>query len=202
MRHLILLAAAVALPAAANGSFFTSFESDLGGFSATGDWERGIPTGVNGSALGGFGGPEPSAAFDGEFVVGTVIGGLHSPALTSSLSQTFDINGLDYPQLTYYEWLDSGGNTFDTAEVFVDGSLALLADGGPTGAWREVVIPLAALDAGGDGLVTVEFVFSASTVVERVGWYLDSVSVAAIPEPASLSLLGMAGLGLVRRRSA
>lgn len=177
--------------------YFNDFEADGGGFSATGDWERGIPVGADGSALGGFGGPEPTGGFSGDYVWGTVIGGLHSPSLTSSLSISIDATGWTGLNLGFQEWLDSGGNSFDTAEVLVNGSVISLRDGGPTGGWRGVSLDLSAYD---NSVFDLEFRFDTTTVVERVGWYIDDVSVTGVPSPSAMALLGLGGLVAARRR--
>ncbi|MEX0876152.1 MAG: PEP-CTERM sorting domain-containing protein, partial [Phycisphaerales bacterium] len=162
-----------------------------------GDWERGIPVGADGSDLGGFGGPEPTGGFSGDYVWGTVIGGLHNPSQTSSLTTTINATGFTGLELNFQEWLDSGGNSFDTAEIFVNGNLIDLRDGGPTNGWRDVSFDLSAYD---NSSFDLEFRFSTSTVVERVGWYIDDVAVTGVPAPASMALLGLGGLVATRRR--
>ena len=177
--------------------YFSDFEDGGGGFSATGDWARGTPVGADGTALGGFGGPEPTGGFSGDFVWGTVIGGLHSASTTSSLSIDIDATGFTGLSLSFQEWLDSGGNAFDTAEIFVNGDLISLRDGGPTNDWRAVSFDLSAYD---NSAFSLEFVFSTTTVVERVGWYIDDVAVTGVPTPASAMLLAFGGLACSRRR--
>jgi hypothetical protein len=185
-----------ALVAAAQGQiYFSSFENGPDGFSGDGDWELGIPTGFDDAD---YGGPEPVGGHTGDYAWGTIIGGQHSANTRSTLGQTFDLSGWSDVSLTYYEWLDSGGNSFDTAETFVNGDLLLLADGGPTNGWREVNLDLSAYD--GMSSVTVEFVFDTTSVVERVGWYIDDVSLNGVPTPGSAAVLGLAGLAAIRRR--
>jgi len=188
--------ATAAFVAAASGQIYSSsFESGEDGFVGTNDWERGIPVGFNGAP---FGGPEPVGGHTGDFAWGTVIGGAHNPSTISSLSQTFDFTGYTGVSLSYYEWLDSGGNSFDTAETIVNGDVLLLADGGPTNGWREVTLDLSAYD--GMNSVTIDFLFSTTGVVERVGWYIDDVAIRGVPAPASAALLGLGGLVATRRR--
>ena len=185
-----------AFVAAASGQvYFSSFETGPDGFVGTGDWERGIPNGFNGAD---FGGPEPVGGHTGDYVFGTVINGQHNPNTTSSLSQTFDFTGFSQLSLSYYEWLDSGGNSFDKARTIVNGDVLLLADGGPTNGWREVTLDLSAYD--GMSSVTLDFLFTSTGVVERVGWYIDDVAIYGVPAPASAALLGLGGLVATRRR--
>lgn len=190
-------AAGFAVSTASAQVFFSDFEADGGGFVGTGDWERGTPVGADGTDLGGFGGPEPVGGFSGDFVWGTVIGGLHNPNTVSSLSVSIDATGFTGLELNFQEWLDSGGNTFDTAEVVINNTVIDLRDGGPTNGWRGVTLDLSAFD---DSAFDLEFRFSTTGVVERVGWYLDDVSVTGVPAPSALALLGIGGIAAGRRR--
>lgn len=198
MRNVYAAIAIASAAGLASGQvYFSDFESDGGGFSATGDWDRGTPIGADGSILGGFGGPEPVGGFSGDFVWGTVIGGLHSASTTSSLSISIDATGFTGLALNFQEWLDSGGNTFDTAEIYVNNDLISLRDGGPTSDWRAVSFDLSAYD---NSSFDLEFRFDTSTVVERMGWYIDDVAVTGVPTPASAMLLAFGGLACSRRR--
>ncbi len=189
-----LLASAAVIAAMAGVAqatiYFSDFESNDGGLSGSGDWEYGSPNGFAGAP---FGGAEPIGGNSGDFAWGTVIGGAHNPALTSKLT----LAGLDLTnatELRYFEFLDSGGNTFDMAKVFVGATEVSLRDGGPTNGWREVVIDL----TGFSGVQNITWDFTTTTVVERVGWYIDDVAV--IPAPGAAAVMGLAGLAAVRRR--
>jgi hypothetical protein len=197
MRLIATIAVAASAGLASGQVYFSDFESDGGGFVGTGDWERGTPIGVVGSDLGGFGGAEPTGGFSGDFVWGTVIGGLHSASTVSSLSITIDATGFTGLALNFQEWLESGGNTFDTAQVFANGSLISLRDGGPTNGWRAVSFDLSNFD---NSIFDLEFRFTTTTVVERVGWYIDDVGVTGVPAPSALALLGLGGVVAGRRR--
>lgn len=197
MRLIATIAVAASAGLASGQVYFSDFESDGGGFVGTGDWERGTPIGVAGSDIGGSGGAEPTGGFSGDFVWGTVIGGLHSPSTVSSLSVTIDATGWTGLELNFQEWLLSGGNTFDTAEIFVNNDLISLRDGGPTSDWRLATFDLSAYD---NSTFDLEFRFSTTTVVERVGWYIDDVSVTGVPAPSALALLGLGGVVAGRRR--
>jgi hypothetical protein len=177
----------------ASGQYFSDFEADNGGLIATGDWEWGMPVGADGTALGGFGGPEPTGGFSGNNAWGTVLGGLHNPSTISSLT----LSGVDLSSavaLSWWEWQDSGGNTFDAGRVLVDGVEVYLSDGGPT-EWRNISIDLSGFSGTGD----ITFEFSTTGVVERVGWYIDDLRVA-VPTPGAAAVLGLGGLAAMRRR--
>ena len=154
-----------------------------------------MPIGANGTDLGGFGGDEPFGGFSGDNVWGTVLGGLHSPSTVSTL--TLAGQNMDLAiELSFQEWIDSGSNAFDTAKVFVGGTEVYFSDGLSNGAWRPIVIDV----SGFSGVQDIVFEFSTTSVVERVGWYIDDLAVVDIPAPGSAALLGLAGLMATRRR--
>ena len=196
---LLALVVAVSMASYSQGQIIYSsdFEADDGGWTSSGDWQWGTPVGFD---MADFGGPEPVGGHSGDNAWGTIIGGAHNPSTNSVLNMLFDLSGSTGTTLTYWEWIDSGGNAFDTAEVIVNGDVVLLSDGGPTADWREINLDLSAYD--GNANVDVSFVFDTTGVVERVGWYIDDVTLAgAIPEPASTSCLAMfLGAVVYRRR--
>lgn len=204
MRHaltVLALAGAASVAAAQSTIYFSDFETDGGGWTPsgiTGDWERGIPTGVVGSDIGGSGGAEPVGGFSGDFVWGTRIGGLHGRSADENLSQTFDFTGLTDISFSFYEYIDTGSSAFDQAKVFVNGEERYLSDGSSGFAWREVVLDLN--DFSGLSSVEITFNLTTTTVVERMGWYIDDVSITAVPAPGSLALLGLGGIVALRRR--
>lgn len=195
----LMTAGALAVASAAHGSvnvFSSSFEGgDAAGWVGDNDWELGIPSGF---ATPDFGGPEPVGGNTGDWAWGTIIGGQHSPSTVSSLKQTFDFSGLVDATLDFAEYSESGGSEFDSAEVLVNGNQVYLSDGSSLLTWRDVSLDLSAFD--GQSAVEIAFVFSTSGVVERVGWYIDDVSINAIPAPGGAGLAGLAGLAAVRRR--
>ena len=199
MKAVLTASVLIAAAGVANGQVIissSSFEGgDAAGWAGDGDWELGVPSGFAGAP---FGGPEPVGGNTGDWAWGTVIGGAHNPSTISSLSQTFDLSGIVDSELSFAEYSESGGNTFDTAEVIVNGVQLYLSDGNSGLAWRDVVLDLSAFD--GQSEVDVSFVFSTTGVVERVGWYIDDVTVSGIPTPGAAGLLGVAGLAATRRR--
>ncbi|MFI4881321.1 MAG: PEP-CTERM sorting domain-containing protein [Phycisphaerales bacterium JB064] len=197
----IALAGATSMAAAQSTIYSSDFEADGGGWTASGvngDWERGSPTGVTGTSLGGSGGAEPTGGFSGDFVWGTVIGGLHGVGSDEQLTQNFDFTGLSDVSLNFQEWILTGSSSFDMASVIVNGDELYLSNGDSGEAWRAVNLDLSAYD--GMSSVDITFNFTSTTVVERMGWYIDDVSIRAIPAPASLALLGLGGLAAARRR--
>ena len=176
--------------------YFSDFEADDGGWTGTGDWQWGSP---NGFDTPPFGNPEPVGGFSGNNAWGTVIGGAHSPSTVSDLSLVVDLSTASNVMLSFWEWSDSGSNQFDTATIFANGDEIYFSDGGPTTDWRQVELDLSAYD--GLAAVNVNFQFSSTGVVERVGWYVDDVAfVSAIPEPTHLGLLGLGFLYASGRR--
>lgn len=208
--------------------YFSDFEGTDGGWVSgglNGDWERGAPSSYDPNDPGlppssSFGNGGINQAFSGNELWGTVLGGPQSNSATSgdssTLTQTFDFSGLSGPiELSFWHYLDSGGNGFDMASVQVngieqilfDGTEGTFDDGGTPGdgsddtvTFVEATVDLSAF--AGDSSVTIDFNFSSTTVVARDGWYIDDVLITAVPEPASFALVGLAGFGLMcsRRR--
>ncbi len=186
--------ALVAATGSAQVIYSSDFEGDNGGWSGDNDWEWGSPVGFAGSNSS----LEPIGGHSGNNAWGTVIGGDHSPSTVSSLTQTFDVTGYTGLSMTFWEWSDSGGNTFDMAAVLVNGNQEYLSNGNSNDAWREVVLDLSAYD--GATSLDVNFQFSTTSVVERTGWYLDDVQLSGVPTPGAAALLGLGGLAAARRR--
>lgn len=178
----------------ASAQYFSDLEGDDGGWSATGDWQWGTPVGF----VGGFSSTEPVGGHSGDNVWGTVLGGDHSPSTTSSLTQTINVSGFTALSLSFWEWSDSGGNTFDMAQVYVNGTSVYLSDGDSMDAWRLVSLDLSSFD--GAASLDINFEFTSTAVVERTGWYLDDIAVRGVPAPSALALIGLGGLVSTRRR--
>ena len=198
LRNLMFLVATAAIVHAPVHAQFFDFESSDGNWIGSDDWAWGAPSGVDGSAIGGSGATEPSAGASGSNVWGTVLGGLHSASTVSSLTQTFDLSLVSDASMSFMEWSDSGAPDFDWGEVLVNGDSLYTSDGDSMQAWRQVDLDLSAYD--GMSSVDVEFRFTASAVVERVGWYIDDVNLTAVPEPVSLVPLSLAVVGIVAYR--
>lgn len=197
---------ALSQPAVADVIYESSFEGTDGGWVGTGDWERGVVSiatsfpGSNSPTL-----VAPGAAADGIEAWATNLDGPYADSGSDSvLSQTFDLTNYSDAFLSWKQWIQVFV-PFDTAEVFVNGDLLYERS---TTAETIVYEPIALdLTAYTGGLALVEFNLYASNVVNRAGWYIDSVSLTGtptvVPEPATGSLLLLAGLaGLARKRRA
>lgn len=194
MLRLVTATAIATFATCASAQYFSDLEANNGGWAGTGDWQWGMPTGF----VGGFSSTEPNGGFSGDNVWGTVLGGNHSASTVSSLTQSIDVTGFTGLMLDFYEWSDSGGNAFDTAKVYVNGTEVYLSDGDSSDAWRLVSLDLSAFD--GATSLNINFEFSSTAVVERTGWYLDDIAVRGVPAPSAVALLGLGGLASLRRR--
>lgn len=215
----VLALAAAASSASAQTIYFSDFEGTNGGFVAGGvpDWERGVPAPYAVGTTSGNGGI--NAAFSGAELWATNLDGPHAnstPGAAATLTQTFDFTGVTGPvTLTFQHYLNSGGNTFDFAEVRVNnvprpvnGTAATRFDGteGTYTAAAGVTFAPATIDLtpfAGQAGVALQFYFFETTVVQRDGWYVDDVRITGtVPEPTALAAVaGAAGLALVRRRA-
>jgi cysteine-rich repeat protein len=163
--------------------YCSSFEGDaepagwVHGVSAgaTDDWQWGAPAGAIGSG-------DPGAAFDGDNVWGTDLGGVYSADTASFLTSPVIDNpdGFDVVRLQLRRWLTVEDGFYDRASIRVEGGDALWAnlDGG--GAvdhidreWRFVDLEL---PVGADDFqITFELVTDGGA--EHGGWNIDDLCV-------------------------
>lgn len=184
--------------------YFNDFEADNGGWEAVGfgDWEHGeVQSGV-GNQCGNPDDPEPDGAFSGSNAWATILDGCYSNSGDNSiLSQTFDFSGLDAPiQMTVQQWLHVFGS-FDTAELRVNGDQVFFEDSSTASDdWAPLTIDLS--DYAGEAAVEIEFDVSASTVVNRAGWYIDDLQIqsceaAGGPAAPTVSIPALNTTGLI-----
>lgn len=176
---LLALGLVLALPASAQVTVYTSdFEANDGGWAGTNDWEYGtvapVPDQSGCSTTTTF----PTAGHSGTNAWATNLDGCHAASVTSNLTRTFNLTGVSGDvQFCWWQYIESGGNTFDMATFHVNGVQLYLSDGSSGGVYEEVCQSLDAY--AGQASVVLAFQFLATTVVERSGWYIDDVRLTA-----------------------
>jgi len=202
-RMSLLLLLSWVLPAAPAGADLATtpieehFEAGLpAGWSASGDWEVGLPTGTG-----------PAAPFDGA-AAATKISGSYSDGVSSTLTTpVLDFTGVTDATLRFVHYFESesgfdGGHlaiSFDGGSGFavipdssfqqgapysgtLGGSSALAGQvawsGAVTGDWEALVVDLeAVLGANPRTQVVIAFRFASDDSVPYPGWYLDTVQI-------------------------
>ncbi len=169
--------------------YFSDFASDDGGWVATadwdpvGDWEHGA---YDIGCFAGLEGIAPDNSPTGTNVWATNLCDDYTGSGGDNfLTQTFDFSGYDNVTLNWSQWLEVF-YTFDTANILVNGDLVyerIITDAGP---WEDMSADLSAY--GGMSEVEVSFVLHATTVVNKAGWYLDSVEILGSVDVDCLTL--------------
>ena len=177
---LLALGLVLALPASAQVTVYSSdFEANNGGWAGTGDWEHGAVAAVP-DRTGCFSqtGPFPTAGHSGTNAWATNLDGCHAHSTTSNLTRTFNLTGVSgNVQFCWWQFIDSGGNTFDMATLRVNGVQLRLDDGSSANAYEEVCMDFNAY--AGQAAVAVDFQFVTTASVSRAGWYIDDVRLTA-----------------------
>ncbi len=182
--------------------FFTDFEADNGGLTGSRDWEWGTSYLWNGVGCYNTSYHQPPAPYSGVGMWATVLNTCYNnlgnnqgygsgtctntnPSDDSVLSLTVDLSAYTDATVSWYEWLDVF-SYFDWTEVRVNNtSVSTYCPSGyvaPT-AWVPRSVDLTPWVG---GVVTVEWHFMASTVVNYAGWYIDDVLVDGTPVPVEL----------------
>ena len=220
MRKLFLLAmfAAFAMPQAAQADVVVAFE-----FETTGDvegWQH------NGGANGGTGGTGQATASSGEGVLTSVFTGtgsadlrvLQNPdiALPAGFTtwETLDIRFREVDGATGTPQALTGPDTSLFAGVLpgpigTNGSGFVEETPGDSGFWYTASVDISSLVTGDIEQIRIDPIarFTSSDGLSTFNYQIDYVRLnatpeaATIPEPSSLALLGLAGVGMfVRRR--
>lgn len=158
--------------------YFSDFEADDGGWTVggTGVWEHGAIVSGVGDGCDSAPTDEPIAANSGTNVWATNLDGCY-PNLgdTMTISQTFDFTMLLAPiELSWYDWTFVFGS-FDTNSVYVNGTEVYGNTSSSVFDWQQRVVDLSAY--AGNASVEIVFEVSATTVVNRMGWYVDDVAI-------------------------
>lgn len=182
--------------------FFSDFDTDNGGLVGTRDWEWGTSYAWSAAGCDGTTYAPPAGPHSGAGMWGTVLNTCHNnlgnnqgagsgtcnntnPGDDSILSLVVDLTNYTDATLTWYEWLDVF-SYFDWTEVRVNNtSVSTYCPSSyiaPT-AWVQQSLNLTPYVG---AVVTVEWHFMASSVVNRAGWYIDDVLVDGTPVPVEL----------------
>ncbi|HRQ63590.1 MAG TPA: hypothetical protein PKZ76_01775 [Xanthomonadaceae bacterium] len=161
--------------------YATDFELGSAGWAVggAGDWERGQVVPEVYSLCDTVPSPEPASAFSGVNVFATNLDGCYAnqnPSAASTLEQTFDFSSVSQPiALEWMHWYHIF-ETFDRGEVFVNGvQVFRTPDANPT---PDYVVQVADLSAFAFApSVTIQFSLFSTTVVNRMGWYLDDIRI-------------------------
>ena len=157
--------------------FASDFETDGGGFNASGDWAWGSPDPV---ADG------PDTAHSGLNVWGTVLDGDYPNNSWSWLTQPFDISGLENSAIvSFYMWHELETN-WDYAYVVIDhdndGSFNVLrtyTGNSPGWVHENLVIP----DSLTSDYAVFGFLLDSDGSSQRAGMYIDDLSIEANVTP-------------------
>ncbi len=163
----------------------TLYSSDLeandGGWveSGYGDWEHGaITAGVLQGCDSGQPAGEPTAAHSGSNVWATNLDGCYANSGDDSfLSHTFDLSAVPsgYPvSLEFWHWYVVF-ETFDWLKVNVNGTQVWRSADSSVHDWSHLTLDLTPW--AGQTAVTVTLELHATTVVNRMGWYVDDIEV-------------------------
>lgn len=127
-------------------------------------------------------------------------GGVHTTALTTTIS---GLVPLSQYEVTFFENARDATNAVVDASTLVNGVPVVLPHGvSHTSAFGSVTsLPFTATSPT-ESLQFLNQLLPADTNTDAT-WLVDNIQIVSVPEPASLGLLGAAGLlGLARRRRA
>jgi len=185
--------------------YFSDFESDNGGWASAGygDWEYGSVVSGAFSGCDNSTEPEPAGSNSGSNCWATVLNGCYANSSNESiLTQTFDFSGLSGTiEMSWYQWHHVFYD-FDTGKVYANGDLVWeLTSSDPTADWGQQIADLSAY--AGNAAVTITFELHASSVVNKMGWYIDDIRIQAgaggagastVPTMGEYGLLGLFSL--------
>jgi len=195
-------------PGATGPGFFHDFEFDDGGWVKSSNWTgTSLPNYPDGdwqwtdtydvtlyNPAGSTSTQQPpSAAHSGTGLWGTVVYGPYTNVTVSGqrsfLRKTFDLSGFVDPVLNLWHHMD-GFNTWDYGQILVNGTVVWgTAAAAVFMPWQVINVDLSAYE--NQTNVEVSFEWSATTVVNYAGWYIDDVYIgpaSSIPTARSVAL--------------
>lgn len=170
--------------------YFSDFEANDGGWNVVStfdDWEWGaVVPGVY-EDCGGIR-PEPAGAFSGNNVWANNLDGCYANSGEgTSLMQEFDLSTIDPPvRLTFWNWYHVFG-PFDKISIWVNDTLLWSRETrDATIDWTQEYVDL--YDYANNPSVRVRFRLYASTVVNRMGWYIDDAAIEYCAHPTAVTM--------------
>jgi len=163
-----------------------NFETDMGwthgATSGTDNWQRAIPAGLSGTALGY---PDPAAAAGGTYVIGTKLTGANGIySRNSSMwiqSPKIDCHTAANVQLVFKRWLNVEKNSRDVAEIYVrslnNGWSRVWRNGTSStaeNAWSNFTLDITSI-AGAQREVQVQFWITSNSSNDYTGWNIDDL---------------------------
>ncbi|HEY1015522.1 MAG TPA: hypothetical protein VGE07_22630 [Herpetosiphonaceae bacterium] len=167
--------------------YSSDFEQNDGGWVASGfaSWEHGVPVPGVYEGCDTAPSPEPSGAHSGTKVWATNLDGCYANANSDTLlSQTFDFSNATGTITMRWWHFYHVFETFDYAIVRVNGTqLWRTPNSTASAGWVEQTIDLSAY--AGNPSVQITFLLHATTVVNRMGWYIDDVAITSDAAPTA-----------------
>jgi hypothetical protein len=151
--------------------FFEDFEGACTGWTLSGDWQVGTPSGTG-----------PSTAYEGNRCAGTIINGNYNNSRSSYLtSPAITIPSMaSQAMVSYYEWFNTEFNCdFMSVQLLTAGGslLSTLRSGisGSGQTWTRRTFNLSSYIGSS---LRLRFYFTTDGSITHAGWYIDSLSIS------------------------
>ena len=148
------------------------FEANNGGFTATNDWQHGVPTW-----------PIGLHAHSGNQLWATILDGYYNNlGASSDLTKSINLAGLPTnAKLMWWQYLKTNNNLFDVGRVLLNGNEIYNSAGADELVWTQHIESLTPYVGSN---LNLEFDFFSTLSINNDGWYLDDVAVYyCVPQP-------------------